>query len=399
MTALILAPNHWRRTLWAMLSVQFIVSGAFSIVPPIIPLVLPALGVHDAAAVRTWAGALVGVTPLAAALMSPRWGRLADRIDRRLIILISCTAAALCTASMSLATSPWQLLALRFTMGLFGGHVAASLAIVSGAAPTNRLGWALGILVTAQMAGTLLGPLLGGFIADAFGSFRAPFLLGGAAALFIGAAVGFVPASRKRDLSAVQEVDRTIHSRQGNVGALVVVLLMTQCAIMMTQPIISLHVRELVGDRSDIATLAGLAFSVVALSGLLAAPLLGMGGDWVGTRRLLFLIVIAAIACVTPQAYAPTYGWFVSERFLAGLFLCGVIPIVNSLVGRSVPEQDRGRAFGLTSGASFLGAFIGPVSGGLIGAQFGLRAVFLTSGLVLLVNAVWIGVYVWPGKR
>jgi DHA1 family multidrug resistance protein-like MFS transporter len=55
-----------------------------------------------------------------------------------------------------------------------------------------------------------------------------------------------------------------------------------------------------------------------------------------------------------------------------------------------VSEADRGRAFGLTAGAAFLGAFIGPVSGGVLGANLGLPAVFLASGAVLLATAMLI---------
>jgi DHA1 family multidrug resistance protein-like MFS transporter len=384
-----------------MLSVQFIVSGAFSIVPPVIPLILPALGVAFPADVRKWAGLLVGITPLAAALMSPQWGRLSDRVDRRLIILISCGAASVCTTSMGFATTPAQLLALRFLMGLFGGHVAAGLAILSSAVPVDRLGGALGWLVTAQMAGTLLGPLAGGFFADTFGSYRAAFLLAGGAALLVGLAVALVPRTALRTgvVAPLGEPAMAAVARHPKLRSLVFVLLLTQSAIMITQPVISLHVRELVGARSDLATLAGLAFSVVGLSGLLAAPLLGIISDRIGRQRFLFLIVAAATACVFPQAYATSYWWFVAERFLAGLFLCGVIPIVNSLVGSMLGEADRGRAFGWTSGAAFLGAFLGPVSGGIVGASFGLRSVFLASAAILLVNTFWTGVHLWPGHR
>jgi MFS transporter, DHA1 family, multidrug resistance protein len=386
-----------------MLSVQFIVSGAFSVVPPVIPLVLPLLGVHTPGAVRTWAGILVGVTPLAAALMSPLWGRMLDRIDSRLIILISCTVAALCTTSMSLARNPWELLALRFTMGLFGGHVAAGLSIVSAATPTSRLGWALGWLATAQLAGTLLGPLIGGGIADASASLRAPFLFAGAAVILIGGAVAFVPAAGLRRRWSRPPADGAQPSarkpQRRDVRNLVAALLLAQCAIMMTQPVISLHVRELVGARTNLTTLAGLAFSVVGFGGLLAAPILGKLSDRVGASRLLFWVVVAAASCVLPQAFASNYSGFVVERLLAGIPLCSVVPIVNALVGKSVPADHRGQAFGLTSGAAFMGAFIGPVSGGLLGAHFGLTTVFVVSGVVLLINGLWIGVTIWPGRR
>jgi MFS transporter, DHA1 family, multidrug resistance protein len=432
------ADDHWHKTLWAMLCVQFIISGAFSIVPPVIALVLPTLGVTEPGAVRGWAGVLVGVTPLAAALMSPQWGRIADRIDRRIVILIACGSASICSITMSVATNPWELLALRFTMGLFGGHVAAGLSIVSAATPLARMGWALGLLASAQLAGTLTGPLLGGLIADAFSSYRAPFVLAGVAVLLVAGAVAFVPpqtqgsrpvgdrlltgstlsrteishvrgSERSRALvsessrvpgsegSRVPAEDpRVLGSKGPRVHELVIVLLLVQCAIMMTQPVISLHVRELVGEPANLATLAGLAFSVVALSGLLAAPLLGSLSDRVGARRLLFFMLCAAAILVLPQAYAQSYRWFVGERFFAGLFLCSLIPIANSLVGHTVRAEDRGRVYGLTSAAAFLGAFVGPVSGGLIGAHFGLTSVFVVSAVLLLIAMVWVSVTLWP---
>ena len=373
-----------------MISLQFVVGVAFSIVPPIIPLVLPAMGVDAPATVRTWAGVLIGVTPLAAALASPHWGRLADRVDRRLIILLACMAAAVCTASMSLATTPWELLALRFTMGLFGGHLAAGLSIVSAAVPMARLGASLGWMATAQLTGTLVGPLIGGGLADFYSSLRAPFLIAGAAAFLISAAVAIVPKPPRRESPPADTFERgeAEPPRSRPVGRLIAILLLAQCSITMTQPVISLHVRELVGTPPDLATLAGLAFSVVGLGGLLAAPLLGRLSDRMGARRLLSFILLASALCLLPQAYAASYRLFVLERFLGGLFICSVIPIVNSLVGKAVVDHDRGRVYGLTSGAAYLGGFLGPLSGGLLGAHWGLNSVFLASGIILLMNTV-----------
>jgi len=381
-----------------MLSVQFIVGAAFSIVPPLIPLVLPGLGVHGPGAVRTWAGTLVGVTPLAAALMSPQWGRWVDRFDARLIILVSCLVAAVCTASMGFARNPWQLLTLRFTMGLFGGHVAAALAIMSSAAPPDKLGWALGCLTTGQLSGTLFGPLIGGLIADALASLHAPFLLAGASVLLVTGFVLLVPAGAKIEMEGHgnPEPKQSRRPLPATVRHLIVTSLLVQCAIMVTQPIISLHVRALVGDRVHSTTLAGLGFSVVGLGGLIAAPLLGTLSDRAGAGRLLLCISLAAAACVVPQAYATTYSWFVAERFVAGLFLGSAIPIVNSLVARATPADKRGHAFGVASGAAFLGAFLGPVSGGLLGARLGLTAVFQASAGLLVLTSTWVAITIWP---
>ena len=269
-----------RRTLVAMATVQFIISGAFSIIPPVIPLLLPALGVHAPGATRIWSGVLIGVTPLAAAFTSPFWGRLAGRIDPRVILLIACSVSGLCTAAMSIVAQPGQLLALRFFMGFFGGHVVAAMALVSATTPIARLGSALSWLTTAQLAGTLLGPLFGGVIADAFNSYRAPFVATGIAGVQICAAVALVP--RPPVAESVDEDHRTrpgLFSGEHGLLPLVLMILFVQFSIMAPQSVVALHVRELVGERPALATLAGLAFSVLGLSGLIAAPLLGRFSD------------------------------------------------------------------------------------------------------------------------
>jgi MFS transporter, DHA1 family, multidrug resistance protein len=384
---------HWQRTLWAMCAVQFILSSSFTIVPSVIPLLLSNIGVHEPGAVRIWAGAVIGVTPLAAALMSPAWGRLSDRVDRRIIILISCSTAAVCTALMSFVANPSQLLGLRFCMGLFGGHIAAGLAIVCAAVPTARLGYALGWMATAQLSGSLLGPLIGGSVADAFGNLRAPFFGSGFATLLVAGAIVFVPRQPRSagasDL-AQQAGSTAMLSRYPKLRTLVVVLLLAQCAIMSPQPMVSLFVLQLVGQRADLATLAGFAFSIVAFSGAIGSLVLGRLSDAIGTRRVLLGCVLAAAVCILPQGFSPHYSWFVAERFLGGLFLAGIIPTVNALIGKSVPDADHGRTYGIMSSATFFGAFIGPLGGGALAAALGLRSVFIGSASLLLITALWI---------
>lgn len=379
-----------RRTLVAVATVQFIISAAFSIIPPVIPLLLPALGVHAPGATRIWAGVLLGVTPLAAAFTSPFWGRLAGRIDARIILLIACSVSGLCTAAMSIVAQPEQLLALRFFMGLFGGHIVAAMALVSMTTPIARLGAALSWLTTAQLAGTLLGPLIGGAIADALNNYRAPFVVTGIAGILICAAITLVPRPpAAAAVDAKQDAQSGIFSRQNRLYPLVLTILLVQFAIMAPQSVVALHVRDLVGERPDLATLAGLAFSVLGLSGLIAAPLVGWFSDSIPKRVLLPTIALAAALLTLPQAYATSYKAFIIERFGAGMFLAGIIPVVNALIGKRIAQAERGRAFGITSSVTFLGSFVGPVVGGVIGAHLGLGSVFLLCGVILCVVAAY----------
>ena len=80
-------PQGWQRTLWVMVGVQFIMSLSVTVISPILPLFLPQLGVHDAAAIDLWSGVLNSASFLMAALLSPLWGLLSDRYGRKVMVL------------------------------------------------------------------------------------------------------------------------------------------------------------------------------------------------------------------------------------------------------------------------------------------------------------------------
>ena len=91
-----------------------------------------------------------------------------------------------------------------------------------------------------------------------------------------------------------------------------------------------------------------------------------------------------------PQAFTNSYWAFTAQRFAVGLFIGGILPTANALVGRLVPRAERGAVYGITSSSMFLGNSMGPLTGGAVAAAFGLRWVFLVTAAVLLVNLVWV---------
>src|SRR5580700_10952763 len=171
------AAVQWQRTLWVLVGIQFIMTGAFSVLSPIMPLLLPELGVETASAVDLWAGILNGVTSFVAAFASPVWGLVADRRGRKLMLLRSSLAIGVFTALMGVAANVWQFFAFRALMGVFAGFSSAAIALVASQVPEGRLGYSLGWLSTGQLVGSLIGPIIGGLAADATGSYRIPFYI------------------------------------------------------------------------------------------------------------------------------------------------------------------------------------------------------------------------------
>ena len=92
--------------------------------------------------------------------------------------------------------------------------------------------------------------------------------------------------------------------------------------------------------RPNLATLGGLAFSVTGLAGMMAVPLLGKRSDEIGYRRVLLICLVGATLTSLPQAFAGSYWTFVVERFGVGLFIGGILPTANALIGRMVDARQ-----------------------------------------------------------
>ena len=387
--------TQWQGTLWAMVGIQFVMTAAFSMLSPIMPLFLPVLGVDSASAVALWAGVLAGTTSFVAAFASPLWGRLADRHGRKLMLLRSSIAVGVFAALMGAAMNVWQVFACRALMGVFAGFSSTAIALVASQAPEERLGFALGWLSTGQLVGSLVGPLIGGFLADATGSYRIPFYCTAATIavstgfVWFGVRERFVPTAQARGGRALLSGLIAV-ARSPGLLALFFVLLMAQFGVRTVQPVVTLFVKELLGDRPDLATLSGIAFSITGLANIVAAPFLGNKSDKIGYRRVLLIALLGAGLTTLPQAFAGSYWAFTAQRFAVGLFIGGILPTANALIGRLVPRAQRGTVYGITASAMFLGNSIGPLSGGAVAAAFGLRWVFLVTAAVLLVNLVWV---------
>jgi DHA1 family multidrug resistance protein-like MFS transporter len=385
----------WGRTLAAMVLIQFIMTAAFSMLSPIMPLYLPLLGVESAGAVALWAGILAGTTSLVAAFASPFWGRLADRHGRKLMLLRSSLAVGVFAGLMGAAGNVWQIFACRALMGVFAGFSSTAIALVASQVPEERLGFALGLLSTGQLVGSLVGPLIGGVLADLTHSYRIPFYCTAATILvstsfvWFGVHERFVPSAQPRGGRAALSALIAI-ARSPGLLALFFVLLMAQFGVRTVQPVVTLFVKELLGSRPDLATLSGIAFSITGLANVVATPLLGNKSDKIGYRRVLLIALLGASLTTLPQAFAGSYWVFAAERFAVGLFIGGILPAANALVGRLVPREQRGTVYGITASAMFLGNSIGPLSGGALAAAFGVRWVFLMTGLVLLANLLWV---------
>jgi DHA1 family multidrug resistance protein-like MFS transporter len=198
----------------------------------------------------------------------------------------------------------------------------------------------------------------------------------------------FKANSMKRKPTLIQQFKSIGQMKE--VRVMFVVLFLAQYSVMNVQPVISVFIKQLVGNSAYLATIAGFTMAMTGFADLIASPFLGKRSDTIGYRKVLTICMIGAGLFYLPQALAPNIWVFIASRFGLGLFVGGIIPTANALIGRLTPKEQRGQVYGFTASATFLGSFAGPLVGGAGAAAFGIRTMLGVTAVLYLLNMLWV---------
>lgn len=389
----------WQRNLYALTAASFLMFTAFGFVFPFLPLFIAELGVGDVQQVEIWAGLSSFGQAIILSVSSPLWGAYADRHGRRLMVLRAAFGGGLVIGLMGLSQNIWQFVGLRLVQGALTGVVAAVTALATSFVPRERIGYALGVLQMATFAGSAVGPLLGGFVADhagfraGFGITAGLFFLGGIlTVLFVKET--FVPPSVSEGRPGLGGIIRDIRVRGADrqLLAMMLVIFSAQFGINVVQPMLPLFVQSL-DPTQTAATATGLILTVAGVVAASSSIFWGRVGDRIGYRKLLIGMALGAGLIVIPQALVTSVLQLVVLRGILGIFDGGLLPSANALIAASSSkrgESSHGTTYGLVNLANGLGFALGPLSGGLIAAALGLRSVFFVTAAILLVIALYL---------
>ena len=176
-----------KRPVAAMLLTAMLLLFANMSVEPIITVYVGQLHPIGGDVVFT-AGLVMAAAAVGSVLAAPRLGRLADRIGHWKLIVGCLAACSLLLIPQAFVTNSWQLIGLRFLMGVaLAGLLPAITATIRHNVSQNAAGTILGYSTSAQYAGQVLGPLAGGFVGGQIGM-RAVF---GATAAIMSAGAAF----------------------------------------------------------------------------------------------------------------------------------------------------------------------------------------------------------------
>ncbi|MEN4645957.1 multidrug efflux MFS transporter [Pantoea agglomerans] len=384
----------WKINLISVWFGCFFTGLAISQIIPFLPLYLEQLGVTGGESLSLWSGLTFSITFVVSAAVAPLWGSLADRKGRKLMLLRAAFGMGVVILLQAFVTEAWQLLLLRALMGLTSGYIPNAMALVAAQVPRERSGWALSCVSTGQIGGVILGPMLGGLLADWVG-LRTVFIVTAAllmvsflVTLFLIKETGYTPVSKKEKLSG-REVFRSLDNPK-----LMLCLFFTTMVIQMcngsVNPILTLFVRELAPTAENIAFLSGVIAALPGVSALLAAPRLGRLGDRIGTQRILLATMVISLLLFIAMSFVTSTTQLGGLRFLLGFADGAMMPAVQTLLVRHSRDNITGRIFGYNQSFMYLGNVAGPLLGAAVSAVAGFRWVFFATAVVVLINVLFL---------
>jgi MFS transporter, DHA1 family, multidrug resistance protein len=374
---------------------------------PFIPFYIEELGVTDTGRVALFTSISASVTGISLFFTAPLWGALADRFGRKPMFVRALIGAGVLIILMGFVTEVWQFIALRFAMGAFAGTMGAAAALVAATTPREKTGQALGMLQTGMFSANMLGPLIGGVVAEAVGLRESFYVCG---ALYLTAAILayiFVKEHRHGPRAGT----RAAHGSGNLLASLRIVLAEKQVLIMLgllftlwlsttfVRPLMPISINGFAGPPGDKVTFhlgfmsaeigkklaSSWVFAAIGLTSTIAALTLGPLGRRVGYRRCVAFAALGTGVLFMPVALAGSYTWFLLFFGMTGIFQGAMVPGMNALIAASTPDGKQGSAFGLAASMQSLALLVGPMAGGALISVFGVIELnYAIIGVVLL---------------
>lgn len=394
---------NWKLVLAILTCNILFMSSSYTMLVPFLPMYLTMeLGVSQAD-VNIWSGIVFSASFLVSAIMAPIWGKMADTKGKRIMAMRASFLLSISYFLGGIVQSPEQLTLMRLFQGFASGLWPMDLAIMTLYAPASRLGFCLGIMQGTLTAGFVVGPLLGGILAEAVGMRYSFFLASGA--LFLNFLVfTFIikepptPAKTEATKDDIPDATECSPWRMPLLRNMLLCGTLVQMVILILQPVLTTYVAKLAGPLPNIVFVAGLVFSLGGIAGAMAAPVWGTFGQRHGFFKAMCLGMTGAGISMIIQGIPNTLVPFAIMQFVGGLFFCGIHPAINAILASNTPPSYKGRIFGMLFAAQQVGSMAGPLLGGLIATYLGMHWVFALSGVILLLlsTAVWRRYHAMP---
>lgn len=349
---------------------------------------------HDLTDSKLGLGLLGTLSALPMAVLSPLGGGLADRADRRRVILAGQAAVfaaelAVLALVVSGALRFSHLLALSCVMGgVFPFVMPSRQAIVANLVGRSRLPHAMAVTITGINTARVLGPILGGTLAETLGRGWAYAI--GTSLYAVAIACTFRIRASRPDPAAtggtiwgsVVEGARYLRAQP----LVLTLMLFGLVPLSLAFPIQSFFVAfaEEIWSRGESGLSALLA--AVGLGGIAGSALVVWLGDRHGRARRQMLAMAVFAAALAAFALTPTF-WPAVALLLLAMAAASVFQTLNNTaIHMLIPDRMRGRISSFLLMSMTL-PMLGGAPLGVAADHFGLRATFAGAALLSVALA------------
>ncbi len=362
-----------------------------SMVVPFLPFYIKSLGVTDIAELKRWSGLAISGVFITAIIATPLWGWLGDRIGKKKMVIRAIFGLAVSQFLIGLSADVYQLFLFRMLQGALSGFIAAALALVSANTPKEKSGYALGFLATSTAAGNVLGPFVGGLLADNFGYRNVFFITAGLCFLSGLLVLLFVNEINKSSnkQNKISDNYRFVFTNH-NVKYAMLTLIIAAAAISMIQPMFALFIEQKIGNVVYLATITGAVFGIIGIFQVISSPWWGKRNDLKGYRKNISYALLGAGIGYALHVVSAGVWELIPIRAFLGFCIGGVLPSLYSFISTNTPSERKGSVMGIASSFTLFGNLIGPLASGYIASYTSINFIFILSGLVLAAGSFTI---------
>ena len=363
------------RTGWILLGGNLFNAIGLGIIYPVLPLFVVQRG---------GSYLLVGVVAAAAlagnVLAQVPAGWLADRIDRRLIAVVSLALDGAGFAVYLIPMPVESLVVVRFLHAAVGGfYQPAARALLADLTPYERRGSIYGLWQSSTMGGYLIGPVVGGLI----GLFSLELVFVGSAA--VGLAASWVMTTLPRRIRPVEA--EASGRRMAFDGRLLVALIPAiilggawQYFAGVYATIWVLYITALGGST----LVAGLTITLYTIPLIVLGGAAGALSDRFGARLVVFTSLLFCSIFAVLYATTRSIPLVIVLQFTEAFLTVGGMPAILAEVSRAAPPSMQGRAQGLFNLFTLGAEGAGSLGGGFL-FGYGLYFPILSGAAVCLV--------------
>jgi multidrug resistance protein len=356
-------------------------------------MVVPLLSRYgeDYGATPFTAGLLVASYSIAQFLFAPMWGHVSDRIGRKPVLATTLAGNVVAYTMFALAGGLPMLFVSRSLSGFFAANISTAQAYVADVTGPEDRAKGMGLIGMAFGLGFVLGPALGGPLAEHVGTW-AP----GAAAACLSAVACAVatfrlpeslPEEHRRTASTrgahpILELGRALSNR--SIAGILLLFFLLVFGFANLESMLALFLHDRYGlDRAQ----SGFTFVYVGLVLAFAQGfLLGRLAKRLGEPRLLVGAMVLLALGMQAVWLAPSLPVLFAILPAVALGMGLSNPTVATILSKRTPPNAQGRTLGLSQSLGALARAVSPGIAGLLYDRFGPNPTFAWGGAAVFLG-------------